>query len=119
MAVKIAIVGSRTYKHTLRIRTYMEQLSKDTVIISGGATGVDSIAAYEANRLGLTMIVYPADWNTHGKKAGYLRNIQIVDMADEVLAFWNGISKGTQHTINIARQKHKPVLIIDDNDTTN
>lgn len=112
--MNIAIVGSREYKHTLAIRSYMELLPKDTVIISGGARGVDQIAAYEAGRLGLGLSVYEADWDKHGKKAGFLRNRQIVEAADEVVAFWDGLSKGTQHTINLTKIAKKPLTIVRD-----
>lgn len=62
---------------------------------------------------------YYADWNTHGKRAGYLRNQQMCDVADGLLAFWDGISKGTNHMITIARNKGIYVKIIPYSNNTN
>lgn len=81
-------------------------------MISGGASGVDTAAADAARARGLDVIVFQPMWGVYGKSAGYKRNIQIVEASDRVVAFWDGTSKGTQHSINIAKEKNKPVEII-------
>jgi hypothetical protein len=53
-----------------------------------------------------------AEWNKFGKSAGYRRNVTIVEHSDIIVAFWDGKSKGTQHTINIAKEKGKGLIII-------
>ena len=58
-----------------------------------------------------TKIFYP-DWDKHGKKAGFIRNELIIKNCDAVLAFWNGTSKGTFHSISLAQSKNIPVKII-------
>ena len=80
-----------------------------TMIISGGARGADKMAAEYAVKNGIPYKEFPADWNRHGKSAGYIRNKEIVKNADEVIAFWNGNSKGTAHTIRLAEEAGKPV----------
>ena len=109
--MKIAVVGSRDFPDMELVRAFVRSLPKDTVIISGGARGVDRTAEEEAKKLGMVTEIYPADWQTHGKKAGFLRNKQMVDAADRIVAFHDGVSRGTLHTINLAKAADKPVEI--------
>jgi predicted Rossmann fold nucleotide-binding protein DprA/Smf involved in DNA uptake len=79
--------------------------------VSGGAKGVDTWAESEARRLGMSTMIFPAKWHLLGKMAGYARNRDIVDAADEVVAFWDGRSRGTAHTAEIAERAGKPVRV--------
>lgn len=114
---RIAIVGTRepTPEQYECVRDLVRSLAvapdaPNITIVSGGARGVDSIAAYYSKRLGLTTVEYPADWATHGKAAGYSRNQTIVDDCDEVHAF-PGAGRGTWDTIARARKAGKPVTV--------
>lgn len=110
--MRIAIVGSRDYANLAAVRRYVLSLPKDTIIISGGARGVDreaELAAYEA---GLQVEIFFADWKTHGKDAGFIRNHEIVKSADRIVAFWDGRSRGTAHTIGLAKIASKPFEVI-------
>ena len=49
---------------------------------------------------------------TYGKRAGILRNINMVNLTDEVIAFWDGTSAGTQFTITYAKERNKPIKVI-------
>ncbi len=81
-------------------------------IITGCARGADAIARRVADDLGIPCTVYKAKWDEHGKRAGYLRNIEMLDASpDEVLAFWDGQSKGTKHTITEAEKRGIPVRV--------
>jgi 1-aminocyclopropane-1-carboxylate deaminase/D-cysteine desulfhydrase-like pyridoxal-dependent ACC family enzyme len=113
-AKRIAIVGSRDFQNLQLVDHFVASLPADTIIVSGGARGVDRRAEEAAKRRGLRTIIYHADWETHGKAAGYLRNQDIVDEADEIVAFWDGVSNGTWHSINLARKAGKKVFIISD-----
>ena len=110
--MKVAIVGSRDWPSREAVTRYVLALPNDTVVISGGAPGVDRIAEKTARVIGLKVEVYPADWFKHGKRAGALRNQQIVDAADRIVAFWDGISKGTKITIDMAKRAGKPLEVI-------
>jgi predicted Rossmann-fold nucleotide-binding protein len=110
--VNVAIVGSRDYKHLERVRAYVRTLPPDTVVISGGARGVDSVAEQAAREAGLEVLVLYPEWDRLGKAAGFARNKEIVQRADKIVAFYNGISKGTAHTLGLARIQHKPYTII-------
>jgi predicted Rossmann fold nucleotide-binding protein DprA/Smf involved in DNA uptake len=111
--VKIAVVGSREYANLALVRQFVWECERDTVIVSGGALGVDSVAVGEAKRLGMPYEVHLPDWSRYGRWAGIKRNRDIVNSADEVVAFWDGKSRGTKSTIEMAREAGKPVRIID------
>jgi hypothetical protein len=117
--MNIAIVGSRDFKDLDHVRLFLEEVkiknpTQEYTIISGGAKGVDSVAEAKAKELGFNTLVFKAEWDKYGKSAGYKRNITIVENADVVYAFWNGRSKGTKHTIDIAERMKKPVYVISD-----
>jgi len=109
--MNVAIVGSREFDNYDSLREVMYTLypSPDmiTSIVSGGARGADTLAERFATEHDLPMRVFKADWETWGVRAGYMRNKLIVDSATEVVAFWNGKSNGTRHTIELAEKNHK------------
>jgi len=110
--LRVAIVGSREWDdwNVLRQAILLLDKTKD-VIISGGARGVDRMAVWLAKDYGFKIIEHLPDWDKFGRGAGYLRNEEIVADADIVLAFWDGESRGTLHTITIAEQASKPCMI--------
>lgn len=103
--MKLAIVGSRTVTPMLRAKVlaYVASLAPSVTVVSGGARGVDTIAVDAARKRGLPTMVIPADWSL-GKGAGFQRNGTIVESSDAVVAFWDGVSRGTEDTI---RKAHK------------
>jgi len=111
--MKVAIVGSRTYPRLELVATYVLSLPDTTVIISGGAQGVDKTAEQVARYRHLKVEIYPAEWNKWGRSAGMMRNGKIINAADRVVAFWDGISKGTADSIRKARAAGKPVTVFD------
>ena len=82
-----------------------------SVVISGDARGADRFGERYAKENGIEVEKYPADWDKYGKSAGYIRNSQMADIADALIAVWNGTSKGTEHMINIARKKGLLVFV--------
>lgn len=112
--MKVLVCGSRTWDNGIRMRQRFDRLPPDAEIIHGNAKGADKWADYTARATGRPYRRFPADWNTHGKRAGILRNIQMLDeRPDLVLAFWDGKSRGTAHTIGEARKRGIPVEIIE------
>lgn len=103
--MNVAIVGSRTFTDYELMKSKCGFVSPEDCIVSGGARGADSLAKKLSGDIGCHYVEYPADWDTHGKSAGYIRNKDIVDHADIVVAFWDGKSKGTKHTIDIANSQ--------------
>ena len=114
--MKLGIVGSRDFwDYNLAERIIDNFRNKFDVekIVSGGAKGADSMGSQYAAKHRIDIIIHHPNWDKYGRKAGFLRNKLIVDDSDIVIAFWDGVSHGTKHTINICKENHKPVIIID------
>lgn len=77
----------------------------DVIIMSGHAQGADLLGEQFANGRGLKLEVYPADWKAHWRSAGFRRNEKMGDIADGLIAFWDGRSHGTQHMIEYGKSK--------------
>lgn len=109
----ILVCGSRGWSSTVELRRRLAALPPDAEIIHGAARGADQDAARIARSLGIPETGYPADWKTHGRRAGVLRNLAMLDAPpDLVLAFWDGQSRGTAHTITEAKRRGIPVEVI-------
>lgn len=111
----VAIVGGRDFGNVeLMQRTIMSLKTKhgDLAVVSGTARGADIMARTEARSQHVQIIDVPAMWSELGKSAGFYRNALIVQLADEVVAFWDGESRGTKNTIDVARAEGKPVRVI-------
>ena len=107
--MKLLIVGSRSitaYDLTPHISSEVD------TIISGGAAGVDALAEQYAVDHGLNVIIIRPQYDRYRRAAPLKRNEQMVDMADEVLAIWDGVSKGTEYTIRYAEKKGKRVRVV-------
>lgn len=110
---RVAIVGSREFERLDLVQQAVRQLGRRVVIVSGGARGVDKTAERTAKRLGYPEPrIFRAAWKVHGKKAGFIRNKKIVAEADGVIAFWDGHSPGTQHTLELAEKAQKPIILV-------
>ena len=84
----------------------------DDVIVHGAAKGADSMADDYAKANGILPEPHPADWDTHGKRAGYLRNQEMLDTGiDKVIAFPGG--KGTAMMVQIAEKAGVPVVVVE------
>ena len=113
MVVRVLLVlvtGSRTWTDPQPIRELLAALPRLTedgvggiTILHGGARGADTLAGEIAAGLGYTVetvTVGPAEWRRHGRRAGLLRNLVMLDRRpDLVLAFLRDGSPGTSHTI--------------------
>jgi hypothetical protein len=117
---RLAIVGSRSFDDYALLRSevgrhcwnYFGTRDEPREIISGGASGADALAERYAKERGWPFRAFPADWKKWGKAAGILRNRDIVRAADMVIAFWDGISRGTAHTIETAKREAVPCHVI-------
>lgn len=112
----VLICGSRSYSDRRRIRNELLVLRDelgDFVVLQGGARGADSIAADCARALGLDVVTVPADWARYGRRAGWVRNVAMLKMNPvRVVAFWDGVSRGTLHTITAARKRAVRVDVV-------
>lgn len=83
----------------------------DIVIVSGGCAGADMLGEAYAKERGYQVERYPAQWERYGKKAGRIRNAEMANNADALIAYWNGESRGTRHMIETAREKGLAIRI--------
>ena len=101
--MKLAVVGSRTLTKYKLLLNELNQYDGITEIVSGGAQGADKLAERYAKEKNIPIKIFKADWGRYGKRAGYVRNKEIWDYADQGIAFWDGHSRGTAHSFELAR----------------
>lgn len=106
--MKVAVIGSRGLKVS-----NLEQYLPDGVseIISGGAKGVDTSAREYALSHGIKLTEFLPEYKKYGQSAPLKRNIQIIEAADVVLAFWDGSSRGTKYVIDNCNKRNIPVIV--------
>lgn len=112
---RVVIAGSRGFSdYAMLARTCdgLLRIRPGFVVISGGARGADRLGERYAAERGLECVVMPADWDAHGKAAGHVRNAAMADLADALIAFWDGVSRGTKGMIEIAREKGLVVKVV-------
>ena len=83
-----------------------------TEIVSGGAKGADGFAERYAKEKNIPLKVFKAGWDKYGKRAGYIRNKEIWEYADQGIAFWDGRSRGTAHSFELSKFLGKKIKII-------
>lgn len=103
--MKLAVVGSRNWAMPMIVSKVLDEIYP-AEIVSGGATGPDSYAEAWALLHLIPVKVFKPDWSV-GKKGAAIRNLKIVDYCDQLIAFWDGKSKGTKMTIDMAAKAHK------------
>lgn len=107
--MKLMIAGSRNIT-SFDISPYIPK--NVNLIISGGARGIDTIAEEYADKHKISKLIIRPRYDLYGKCAPLIRNDIMVNMCDKVLAFWDGKSGGTKHTIEYAKNKEKEIEII-------
>lgn len=115
MPFSVIVAGGRNfnnYELLKRRLDYFLSAKSDVRIISGDARGVDKLGKRYAEEHGIPCLVMPADWDKNGKQAGYIRNKEMADAADALVAFWDGQSRGTEHMIRTMKDMGKPFRIV-------
>jgi len=115
--MKVIVAGGRNFQDYALLEATLLHLFSNTSpdeieIVSGGAKGADALGEQFAKIRQMLIQRFPADWRTHGKKAGFIRNMQMAEAAECLVAFWNGSSPGTRSMIQIARSKGLRVRVI-------
>jgi len=117
---KLIIAGGRDFDNYIMAETWFLRYlldnglgkESDTEIVSGAARGADKVGEMLASNYNLPCKRFPANWDLHGKSAGYKRNAEMAEYADGLLAFWDGKSKGTKHMIDLANKKGLNVKVV-------
>lgn len=111
--MKTIIAGSRNINdYNLLLEAVNKSNFNITCIISGGAKGVDSLGERYSIEHKLPLGIFNAKWEKYGKNAGYLRNKEMVENADALIAIWDGKSKGTKHMIDIAKERELDTYVL-------
>ncbi len=116
MSFNVIIAGSRTFSDYNMLREKCDHIlsnkaADEIVIVSGAAKGADNLGEKYAHENGFGLIKVPADWDKFGPSAGYRRNAIMAEIADAVIAFWDGESPGTKHMLELADQKEIPTRV--------
>jgi hypothetical protein len=122
--MRVLVCGSRTWTAKLPIAMLVRAMANgpsDNVLIHGDAPGADRMGGQSAGRQGVPVEVYPADWEKHGRKAGPIRNQQMLDEGrpDLVWAFVDkplAESRGTSDMVRRARAAGLKVYVTEEID---
>lgn len=115
---KLIVAGGRDFtdaEHMSRVLFAMADVDfadYAVSIVSGMARGADALGYQFAKTNHITCYEFPANWGTYGKHAGFMRNKTMAHFSDGLLAFWDGKSRGTAHTINFMQSLSKVVHIV-------
>ena len=115
---KVIIAGSRSFSNYKLLKRVCNKFLRNkrkthnVIIVSGGARGADSLGEKYSDEEGFDLEVYPAQWDKYGKRAGFRRNEQMAEIADALIAFWDGKSHGTKHMIDIMNNKNLEVRVV-------
>ena len=112
--VRVAIACTADYELLKEKCDFYLQNKKpeNIVFVSGHASGADALGERYAEERGLQLETYPADWKAHGRAAGPISNAQMADVADALIAFWDGKSRGTKNMIDTATKRGLKVAVV-------
>jgi hypothetical protein len=118
--MKYIVAGSRGFTDYNKAVDYLSVLvrcplapdSEPPTIISGTAKGADQLGEEYAKNYGFEVIRMPANWEKHGRSAGYKRNVEMAKIADHCIVFWDGESRGSKHMIDIAMEAKLTTTVV-------
>ena len=113
---RVIIAGGRDYNNYEELERTMDQLlfniEDEIAIVCGMARGADTLGEQYGKQRGYNIHYFPADWETFGRAAGHIRNREMAENADALVAFWNGKSRGTANMISTAKKLNLRVRVI-------
>ena len=113
--MRYIVAGSRNFQNYELMEKTLNSLNlgPDDEIVCGDARGADTLGAKYGQLNGIPVIHFPADWDAYGKAAGHIRNAEMAEYGDFLVAFWDGSSRGTSNMIQAMKRKgkHGKVLI--------
>lgn len=111
--MKLIIAGTRTFSDVEKMYAELDHyIPYVTEVVSGHARGADQMGEMWAHEYNIDVKIFPADWKQYGRIAGFIRNEQMAEYADEAVVFWDGKSPGTYNMIAQMRKRNKPTKII-------
>ncbi len=126
MTVRAVVAGGREFDDKALLYATLDTLfvkqgdmvPRSMEVMCGMARGADSLGEQWAVTNWAKLVEFPADWDTYGKAAGYRRNVEMAEYAAQVpgegwlVAFWDGVSTGTKHMIDLAFTYNLNVVVI-------
>ena len=110
--MRVIIAGSRNLENYLLVVQAMQRCGYDvTEVVSGCATGIDTLGERWARSNNLPIKEMPANWNQHGKAAGPIRNREMAKYADAAVIIWDGKSPGTRNMVDEMIRQKKPYYL--------
>jgi hypothetical protein len=115
---KVVIAGGRDFNDFPTLCDIMDKLLIEQikvnkiVVISGGARGADTLGERYARLRNFSLIKMKADWNKHKKRAGFIRNREMLHIANGVVCFWDEKSTGTGDMVKITKDSSKHLRVI-------
>lgn len=106
----LLVCGSRTFTNWRAMFETLDRFHAErsfTHVMHGAARGADTLAGKWARDRGLVEVRRPADWTRLGRRAGFVRNQEMVDLRPEMVVGFcppSGMTNGTAHTLRIARE---------------
>lgn len=111
--MKTIIAGSRGYENWAAIKSILDRSPWTiTEVVCGECRGPDLLGKQWANEKKIGLRSFPADWNTHNRKAGMLRNTEMAKYAQACIVFWDGKSPGSKHMIDLALAHKLHLLVV-------
>lgn len=112
--MRVIVAGCREFKNYRYVERKLDFLLGNIQrleIVHGAARGVDSLGKRWGNERGHKVTPFPADWDANPRVAGFLRNQEMADYADRLVAFWDGHSGGTADMIRRAERRGLKIKI--------
>ena len=117
--IKVIIAGTRDFNDYAFLKKNVDYFlqginpnNEEIEIVSGNARGADKLGERYAKEHNLPVKLFPGNWHKYGKRAGYLRNQEMANYSDVLIAFWDEKSKGTKHMIDIAKKQDLTVIVV-------
>jgi hypothetical protein len=116
--LKVIVAGGREFNDYDRLSAdlfnYAESLGDEVgmSIVTGMARGADALAYRFTLNESVKVYEFKPDWDGLGKRAGFVRNAEMAEFADRLIAYWDGESRGTAHMIQTMQKMGKPVTVI-------
>lgn len=114
---KLIVAGSRNFLNYVSAKEILTSVLsnkklENVCIVSGGARGADKLGEVFASENKCNLKIFPANWDKYGKKAGYLRNREMIEFADATILFWDRESRGTKSMLMLTLDYNKPLFVV-------
>lgn len=110
---RVIVAGSRTFQNYPMLCKELDKIKEQIdEVVCGEARGADTLGSNWAYGNNIKIKSFPADWQKYGQRAGMIRNSEMADYADCLIAFWDGQSAGTQDMIDKMEKRGKEVHVI-------